>query len=59
MPQLFYSAGSPYARIYRMALCEGGLTERVDEVETTLRDPAAVVLSMAGTNWPPGTHSGT
>ena len=44
MPQLFYSAGSPYARICRMALREGGLTERVEEAETTLRDPAAVML---------------
>ena len=44
MPQLFYSAGSPYARICRMALREGGLAERVEEAETTLRDPAAVML---------------
>jgi glutathione S-transferase len=44
MPQLFYSAGSPYARVCRMALREGGLTERIEEAETTLRDPAAVML---------------
>ena len=44
MPRLFYSAGSPYARICRMALREGGLMDRVEEAETTLRDPAAVML---------------
>jgi glutathione S-transferase len=44
MPRLFYSAGSPYARICRMALREGGLTATVQEVETTLRDPAAPLL---------------
>ncbi|MDB5314529.1 MAG: hypothetical protein JWO24_373 [Rhodospirillales bacterium] len=44
MPRLFYSAGSPYARICRMALREGGLTGRVQEVATTLRDPAAPLL---------------
>lgn len=44
MPRLFYSAGSPYARICRMALREGGLAESVEEAETTLRDPAAVML---------------
>lgn len=44
MPRLFYSAGSPYARICRMALREGGLAQRVEEAETTLRDPAAAML---------------
>ena len=44
MPKLFYSAGSPYARICRMALRESGLAKNVEEVETTLRDPAAVML---------------
>lgn len=43
-PQLFYSEGSPYARICRMALREGGLLANVREVTTTLRDPAAAVL---------------
>ena len=42
--QLFYSEGSPYARICRMALREGGLVAKVREVITTLRDPSAVVL---------------
>ena len=42
--RLFYSAGSPYARICRMAVREAGLAGQVAEVETTLRDPAAVVL---------------
>lgn len=42
--QLFYSEGSPYARICRMAVRERGLTGSVREVITTLRDPAAVVL---------------
>lgn len=44
MPTLFYAAGSPYARICRMAVREGGLADRVEERETTLRDPNAVVL---------------
>ncbi len=44
-PRLFCSAGSPYARICRMALREGGLAAVVREVETTLRDPSAPLLS--------------
>jgi glutathione S-transferase len=44
MPLLFYSEGSPYARICRMAVREGGLVERVQEVATTLRDPSAPLL---------------
>lgn len=43
-PQLFYSEGSPYARICRMALREGGLIGKVQETITTLRDPSAAVL---------------
>lgn len=43
-PLLFYSEGSPYARICRMALREGGLLAKVREEPTTLRDPAAAVL---------------
>lgn len=46
-PTLFYSSGSPYARICRMALRERGLTGQVNEVETTLRDPEAVVLPFS------------
>ena len=38
-PVLFYSEGSPYARICRMALRERGLAGAVREVVTTLRDP--------------------
>lgn len=44
-PLLFYSEGSPYARICRMALREGGLLANVREAITTLRDPTAAVLS--------------
>ncbi|ASC65307.1 hypothetical protein B9P52_13765 [Achromobacter denitrificans] len=43
-PRLFYSEGSPYARICRMALREGGLSQAVEETVTTLRDPSAAVL---------------
>lgn len=42
--RLFYSDGSPYARICRMAIRERGLASDVIEVATTLRDPAAVIL---------------
>ena len=41
---LFYSAGSPYARICRMGVLEAGLADRISEMETTLRDPLAAVL---------------
>lgn len=44
LPRLFYSEGSPYARICRMAVRERGLLTRVQEVITTLRDPAAALL---------------
>ncbi|MBL6082736.1 glutathione S-transferase N-terminal domain-containing protein [Belnapia sp. T18] len=43
--RLYYSEGSPYARICRMALREGGLVAKVQEAVTTLRDPAASVLT--------------
>lgn len=45
--RLFYSDGSPYARICRMAIREGGLHPAVQEVVTTLRDPAAPVLDYS------------
>ena len=44
LPRLFYSVGSPYARICRMALRESRLSDAVVEVQTTLRDPAAPLL---------------
>ena len=43
-PLLFYSEGSPYARICRMAIRERALSNLVSEATTTLRDPDAVVL---------------
>jgi glutathione S-transferase len=42
--RLYFSPGSPFARSVRVALRETALIARVEEVETTLRDPAAVVL---------------
>jgi glutathione S-transferase len=42
--QLFHSAGSPYARIARMAVLELGLADRIAFTETTLRDPASTLL---------------
>jgi glutathione S-transferase len=42
--KLFYSPGSPYARVARMAVVETGLEGRVAQVETTLRDPASTLL---------------
>jgi glutathione S-transferase len=42
--KLFYSSGSPYARMARMAVIETGLDTRVAQVETTLRDPASTLL---------------
>ncbi|TDH63167.1 glutathione S-transferase family protein [Dankookia rubra] len=42
--RLFYSSGSPFARAVRVALRETGLIHRVEEVETTLRDPASTLL---------------
>jgi len=45
--RLFHTPGSPYARIVRMALRERGLEHRVEEVETTLRDPASGLLPLS------------
>lgn len=42
--QLFHSSGSPFARVARVALRETGLDRRVEEVETTLRDPGSTLL---------------
>ena len=42
--QLFHSAGSPYARIARMAVLDLGLADRIAFIETTLRDPASTLL---------------
>ena len=42
--RLFHTPGSPYARIARMAVIELGLQDRIDLVETTLRDSSAVLL---------------
>ena len=42
--RLFFSAGSPYARICRMALRERGLLSVIRETETALRHPSAAVL---------------
>lgn len=44
MLELFYTHGSPYAHICRMACRERGLIPNVVETLTTLRDPAAHVL---------------
>jgi glutathione S-transferase len=46
-PQLFYTQASPYARICRMALREGGLIAKVGEVTTTVRDPSSTLLSFS------------
>jgi glutathione S-transferase len=43
--KLFYAAGSPYARIVRVALRETGLDARVPEEEVTLRDPNSALLA--------------
>ena len=42
--KLFYAAGSPYARIARIAVRELGLSGAVEEVEVTLRDPNSALL---------------
>src|SRR5258706_4075582 len=42
--KLFYAAGSPYARIIRVALRETGLDRRVPEEEVALRDPNSGLL---------------
>jgi glutathione S-transferase len=41
--RLFYSPGSPYARIIRVALLETGLDTRLEMLEVTLRDPVSVL----------------
>jgi glutathione S-transferase len=45
-PTLFYTRGSPYARICRMAVYELGLSRKLNAVQTTLRDPQAIVLPL-------------
>ena len=42
--RLFYTPGSPYARIVRIALLETGLHDRVRSQEVTLRDPGSALL---------------
>ena len=42
--RLFYTLGSPYARMVRIALLETGLNARVQEQEVTLRDPDSALL---------------
>ncbi len=42
--RLFYTPGSPYARMVRIALLETGLNVRVQEQEVTLRDPDSALL---------------
>ncbi len=44
MHRLFFSAGSPYARMIRIAVAELGLGDRITAEETTLRDPASTLL---------------
>jgi glutathione S-transferase len=44
--RLFYSSGSPFARMVRVALRETALLPRVTEVEATLRDPASAILPV-------------
>lgn len=45
--RLFHTPGSPFARIARVALRETALLARVEEVETTLRDPASSLLPVS------------
>jgi len=42
--RLFYTDGSPYARMARMALRETGLIASVEEHATTVRDPQSTLL---------------
>lgn len=44
--QLYYVAGSPYARMARIAVAETGLAARVALTTTTLRDPASTLLPL-------------
>lgn len=46
-PRLFYTEGSPYARICRMAIREKGIQENITELTTTLRDSNAAVLNFS------------
>ncbi|BBK30689.1 glutathione S-transferase [Stella humosa] len=45
--RLYMTAGSPYARIVRVQAHELGLTDRIEEVPATLRDPNSVVLAVS------------
>jgi glutathione S-transferase len=42
--RLFYTEGSPFARILRVAIIEKGLGARIPSVAVTLRDPASALL---------------
>lgn len=42
--KLFYTQGSPFARIVRIALLETGLDDRAEKAEVTLRDPNSKLL---------------
>jgi glutathione S-transferase len=42
--QLFFTSGSPYARMVRIALIETGLDARIRLEEVTLRDPESSLL---------------
>ena len=42
--QLYFVAGSPYARMARIAVAETGLGARIAQVETTLRTPSSTLL---------------
>lgn len=42
--KLFYTQGSPYARIARIALLETGLDGQAEKVEVSLRDPGSKLL---------------
>ena len=44
MVTVFYSPGSPYARMVRVALIETGMADQVEQIEATLRDPASLLL---------------
>ena len=47
--RLFYTPGSPYARIVRVALLETGLDARVSQQTVTLRDPGSALLPFNAT----------
>jgi glutathione S-transferase len=44
--KLYHSSASPYARMARMALIETGLGRRIEQIETTLRDPNSTLLPI-------------